>query len=142
MRPGGYSGKEIRTQINAVKNPRFQRSSAPPQIILMNQEGTAVILSKVLAQIKRNIGLFNGPFDAAQCKLFPNAGDGLTYTLNDNVNWLAGFGPGLLWLSDAVSEAAVFRETAVATIYILEAAPNTILQIKPDWLPSHQLKVP
>jgi unsaturated chondroitin disaccharide hydrolase len=74
----------------------------------MNQETTAVILPKVLARIKRNIGLFNGHF--------PNKGDGLIYTLNDNVNWLAGFWPGILWLSDAASDESMFRETAVSLL--------------------------
>ncbi len=58
--------------------------------------------------MRRNIGLFNGRF--------PNTGDGLTYTLNDNVNWLSGFWPGLLWLSYAASDEPVFRETAVALL--------------------------
>ncbi len=83
---------------------RFRTGTA----IKKDTEETAVVLSNALARLRRNIGLFNGRF--------PQYGDGLTYILNDNVNWLAGFWPGLLWLSYAASAEPVFRETAVSLL--------------------------
>lgn len=71
-------------------------------------DNTNTILADSLARIRLNIGLFNGRF--------PNRGNGLTYTLKGNVNWLAAFWPGLLWLSDAVSSDPVFCETAVSLL--------------------------
>ncbi|MBE2224952.1 MAG: glycoside hydrolase family 88 protein [Anaerolineae bacterium] len=69
---------------------------------------TITTLANCLGRVRQNIALFNGRF--------PNSGNGTTYTLNDNVNWLAAFWPGLLWLSDAVSNDPIFRETAVSLL--------------------------
>ncbi len=71
-------------------------------------ENTTVILSNSLTRIRQNITQFNGRF--------PNSGSGLSYTLKGNVNWLAGFWPGLLWLSDAISDDPFYRETAVSLL--------------------------
>lgn len=69
---------------------------------------TTDVLSASLEQVRRNVAHFNGRF--------PNHGDGLAYTLNDNHNWLAAFWPGMLWLSYAASDEPVFRETAVSLL--------------------------
>jgi unsaturated chondroitin disaccharide hydrolase len=69
---------------------------------------TTDVLSASLDRVRRNIARFNGRF--------PNHGDGLAYTLNDNHNWLAAFWPGLLWLSYAAGDEPLFRETAVSLL--------------------------
>ncbi|MEM7114633.1 MAG: glycoside hydrolase family 88 protein [Chloroflexota bacterium] len=68
----------------------------------------AVPWDEIMGRMRRNIGHFNGRF--------PNSTDNHTYKLNDNVNWLAAFWPGMLWLSYAVTGEAVFRETAVSLL--------------------------
>lgn len=47
---------------------------------------------------------------------FPNYGDGQIYVLRDNVNWLAAFWPGILWMYAADCEDSVFAETAVSLL--------------------------
>ncbi|MCA9981575.1 MAG: glycoside hydrolase family 88 protein [Anaerolineales bacterium] len=55
---------------------------------------------------------------AANCHTFgtqfPNYGTGYTYVLNDNVNWLAAFWPGILWqcATQDSPNAAVCQNTA------------------------------
>lgn len=68
----------------------------------------AVPWDEIMGRIRRNIGHFNGRF--------PNSTDNHTYKLNDNVNWLAAFWPGMLWLSYAATGESVFRETAVSLL--------------------------
>ena len=67
-----------------------------------------VPLDEMMERIRRNIGHFNGRF--------PTSTDDHTYALKDNVNWLAAFWPGMLWLSYAATEDEVFKETAVSLL--------------------------
>ena len=68
----------------------------------------ATVLANSLSRIRQNIAIFNGRF--------PNSGDGLHYTLDDNRNWLAAFWPGMLWLAAANSDDPIYRETAVSLL--------------------------
>ncbi len=71
-------------------------------------EETFAISTISLVRIRQNAVIFNGRF--------PNSGDGLHYTLNDNVNWLAAFWPGMLWLAGANNDDPIYRETAVSLL--------------------------
>ncbi len=85
---------------------------------------TKLPLTEALSRIKRNSTLFNGRF--------PNSGSGLHYTLNDNVNWLAAFWPGMLWLAAAYSNDPIYRQTAVSLLPSFHNRLNKQIHITHD----------
>lgn len=87
-------------------------------------ENNSITVTNSLARIRQNIEAFNGRF--------PNSGDGYAYTLNDNVNWLAAFWPGMLWLADANSDDPIFRETAVSLLPTFSNRLDTQVHITHD----------
>jgi len=89
-----------------------------------NTEENSITLTNSLARMRQNIDLFNGRF--------PNSGDGFSYTLNDNVNWLAAFWPGVLWLADANSDDPIYRETAVSLLPTFSTRLDTQVHITHD----------
>lgn len=73
-----------------------------------NQINLSTLTNRLQKRIAQNCHLFG--------QQFPNYGNGLQYVCKDNINWLAAFWPGLLWLCAADSDESVYQETAVSLL--------------------------
>ena len=73
-----------------------------------NMNNLSTLTNQLQMRIAQNCILFKSQF--------PNYGAGRQYVLKDNVNWLAAFWPGLLWLCAADNDHPIFAETAVSLL--------------------------
>lgn len=90
----------------------------------MTKMNLAEVYTHAVARVRQNIDLFSGRF--------PNSTANHTYKLNDNVNWLAAFWPGMLWLSYAATSEEVFKETAVSLLPTFEERLQKQVHISHD----------
>ncbi len=75
---------------------------------LVEQTDISAVIAQLQQRIARNCERFG--------QQFPNFGEGTRYVLKDNVNWLAAFWPGLLWLNAGQSDEAIYRISAEALL--------------------------
>ena len=75
---------------------------------LVDLSTITAVITPLQSRIARNCAAFG--------QQFPNFGEGEQYVLRDNVNWLAAFWPGMLWLCAANCEEPVYKETAVSLL--------------------------
>ncbi len=64
--------------------------------------------------------------------LFPNYGDDYRYILNENKNWVAGFWPGMVWTSFALSADSGLRKVGASLLPSFERRLDQNIHINHD----------